>query len=454
MNLDVLSTIVGAAGGTIEPAAKLDGVDLVPYLTGKNSARPHQTLYWRRGPQWAVRHGDLKLVVSAGGSGEPELYDLATDIGESKNLARAQPAKVKELQALWNKWSAEQAEPGAPDSSPVRMPNKVENKVSMTAPPSASPLVVGLGPGIGSNRSDVILPNLTKELAPQSIRVGYEHGDHDFAINWAAENGIGVLFFLGYGKECDATTESGRQCYADRSAKLAKKYGDKVQYYEVWNEWNGGFGLGKLGWNKPPANDAAMYTDLLRRTYKAIKAVRPDAIIVGGSIAGANETFLSGMLDAGAGDCMDMLAIHLYVYRQGWPAHVAADAPGATGANRFIQIATERYNLVKKRTGKDMKILVTEAGFHSFTNENLAADYLTELYQRARTVPFIEGIWWYNLRDHIKAKKGELSRFGLVDINNVRKPAFAAFKAAAQATPPRVAPAPPAAPVSKTSTNR
>ncbi len=120
MNLDVLSTIAAAAGGTIEPAAKLDGVDLVPFLTGKNNARPHQTLYWRRGPHWAVRHGDLKLVGSAGGSREPELYDLATDIGESRDLARAQPAKVKELQALWNKWSAEQAAPAAPDVAPAR----------------------------------------------------------------------------------------------------------------------------------------------------------------------------------------------------------------------------------------------------------------------------------------------------------------------------------------------
>ncbi len=129
MNLDVLPTIVTAAGGTIETAAKLDGVDLVPFLTGKSSARPHLTLYWRRGPQWAVRQGDLKLVVSVGGSGEPELYNLAADFGESRNLARAQPAKVKELQALWNKWSAEQAEPGAPDASPAGgEANKTEKK--------------------------------------------------------------------------------------------------------------------------------------------------------------------------------------------------------------------------------------------------------------------------------------------------------------------------------------
>jgi arylsulfatase A-like enzyme len=115
INLDVLPTLVTAAGGKVDASWRLDGVDLTPFVTGANSARPHQTLYWRYGPQWAVRHGDLKLVVSKGGSGKPELYDLSKDIGESRDLAAAQPAKVRELQALWDKWSAEQAEPSAPD---------------------------------------------------------------------------------------------------------------------------------------------------------------------------------------------------------------------------------------------------------------------------------------------------------------------------------------------------
>jgi arylsulfatase A-like enzyme len=116
MNLDVLPTVVTAAGGKLESAAKLDGVDLLPFLTGANKNRPHQTLYWRYGPQWAVRDGDFKLVVSRGGSGQPELFNLAADIGEAKDLAAAQPAKVKQLQALYDKWSAEQAAPSAPDS--------------------------------------------------------------------------------------------------------------------------------------------------------------------------------------------------------------------------------------------------------------------------------------------------------------------------------------------------
>jgi arylsulfatase A-like enzyme len=116
MNLDVLPTAVAAAGGKVDPAWKLDGVDLLPYVTGANKARPHETMYWRYGPQWAVRHGDYKLVVSNGGSGKPELYNLASDVSESNDLAASQPEKASQLQALYATWSKEQAEPSAPDA--------------------------------------------------------------------------------------------------------------------------------------------------------------------------------------------------------------------------------------------------------------------------------------------------------------------------------------------------
>lgn len=128
VNLDVLPTALAAGGTPVESSANLDGVNLLPYLTGENKARPHETLYWRFGPQWAVRHGDFKLVVAKGGSGQPELYDLAADIGESKDLAKDQPEKVKELQSLYDAWNKEQAEPAAPDAPAKKNNNKKKNK--------------------------------------------------------------------------------------------------------------------------------------------------------------------------------------------------------------------------------------------------------------------------------------------------------------------------------------
>ena len=132
-NLDVLPTIITAAGGQVDPAWKLDGVDLMPFLTGAKKSRPHETLYWRFGKQWAVRQRDMKLVVANGGSGQPELYDLAADFAESKDLASAQPEKVKELQSLWNTWSAEQAQPSTPDAPAKNARKKAANKKKKAA---------------------------------------------------------------------------------------------------------------------------------------------------------------------------------------------------------------------------------------------------------------------------------------------------------------------------------
>jgi arylsulfatase A-like enzyme len=120
IQLDLLPTMLAAAGAQVDPEWKLDGVNLLPYLTGEQSAKPHETLYWRFGEQWAIRHGEWKLVVGRGGSGQPELYNLAADISEAKNLAGEQPEKVKELQGLYDKWNTEQAPPSAPKEPPQK----------------------------------------------------------------------------------------------------------------------------------------------------------------------------------------------------------------------------------------------------------------------------------------------------------------------------------------------
>ncbi len=293
----------------------------------------------------------------------------------------------------------------------------------ISAPSIASAFDVGLNPAPAQGMQD-IHKAMTAELGAHSVRTEYPF--HNNNVEWASQNGKSVVLMLGYGRGCNPTTVSGRQCYADRSANLAQKYGSKVEYYEVWNEWNGGFGLG-CNWKEPPCNDAAMYTDLLCRTYDAIKAVEPKAKIAGGVVGGAYEKFIRGMLDAGAEDCMDVLSLHLSVYRQSLPGHVAADAPGSVGADKFIQIITDRHNLIRQKTGRTIPILVTETAFHG-KNEQLGAEFLTELYRRAAAVPFLEGIWWFQLKDN--PNRG--TTFGLVRSNNTKKPAFDAYQAVAR----------------------
>lgn len=115
IQLDILPTILAAVKAETKPAKPLDGVNLIPYLTGENTGRPHDSLFWRFGKQWAVRQGDWKLVVARGGSQQPELYNLADDISESKNLASEKPEVLAKLQASYDAWNAEQAAPSVPD---------------------------------------------------------------------------------------------------------------------------------------------------------------------------------------------------------------------------------------------------------------------------------------------------------------------------------------------------
>lgn len=104
-SIDILPTAVSAAGGEISADWKMDGVDLVPFLTGKREGSPHETLYWRFGRQHAIRSGDWKLAQSLE-SKDWELYNLAQDIGETRDLARQDTGKVNELRAKWDAWSA------------------------------------------------------------------------------------------------------------------------------------------------------------------------------------------------------------------------------------------------------------------------------------------------------------------------------------------------------------
>jgi arylsulfatase A-like enzyme len=120
LNLDIAPTVLTAAGARIDPGWKMDGVDLIPYLAGKDARRPHETLYWRFGPQWAVRKGDWKLVVSDFDKLRPRLINLAEDIAEANDLSEKYPGKKKELEAAWKAWNAEQMDPlWKPD--PARM---------------------------------------------------------------------------------------------------------------------------------------------------------------------------------------------------------------------------------------------------------------------------------------------------------------------------------------------
>jgi arylsulfatase A-like enzyme len=109
-SLDLAATAAAAAGAKLGDADRpIDGVNLLPYLAGRNDAAPHEALYWRFGTQHAVRQGDWKLLQF---ENQPaRLYDLEADIGEKEDLAAKHPEIVDQLHALYVGWDAQLVDP-------------------------------------------------------------------------------------------------------------------------------------------------------------------------------------------------------------------------------------------------------------------------------------------------------------------------------------------------------
>ncbi len=102
MALDILPTAVAAGGGGLS-TGEVDGVDLIPFLAEARSGSPHESLYWRFGPQTAIRQGEWKAVRLR--DGDWELYNLAEDAGEARDLASANPDRLKRLREEWEQWN-------------------------------------------------------------------------------------------------------------------------------------------------------------------------------------------------------------------------------------------------------------------------------------------------------------------------------------------------------------
>jgi arylsulfatase A-like enzyme len=112
IQLDLLPTILEAAGAERPASPLIDGVDLLPYLTGQKNTIIHETLYWRFGPRRAIRSGDWKLQWN--GDVTPRLYDLAKDVGEQQDVAAANPQIVQRLLTAYAEWDAQLMEPRWP----------------------------------------------------------------------------------------------------------------------------------------------------------------------------------------------------------------------------------------------------------------------------------------------------------------------------------------------------
>jgi len=126
-SLDVFATSLACAGIPMPLDRDYDGVNLVPFLSGKKPDAPHKCLFWRQNfngvDEWAMRQGNIKYLrrshdLPGNPEGKPrpkpkrmnvpveELFDLSTDISENDNLNAYRLEELRQMGAAvveWNK---------------------------------------------------------------------------------------------------------------------------------------------------------------------------------------------------------------------------------------------------------------------------------------------------------------------------------------------------------------
>ncbi len=232
---------------------------------------------------------------------------------------------------------------------------------------------------------------------PTPGRFDWSHAD--LVVDHARRQGIQVIARLGFvpewarpDPEVQPTTFTylGQDRYGDFAEYVhafVTHFRGRVHQIVIWNEPNI-----SMEWGYRPV-DPEGYTDLLRAVYPRAKAADPTMVVLGGALAptlapaddpeGMNDLmYLQRMLDAGAGEVMDGLAVHAY----GWK--MPPDAPADPA---IVNLARTEllHDLLVQAGYADMPIYVTEGGWNDHPRWTkavlpaLRAAYTVRAYEKA-----------------------------------------------------------------------
>lgn len=274
--------------------------------------------------------------------------------------------------------------------------------------------------GAGALRDDAPWRRVEEERGELRIP-----GDWDRLVNGANARGIKSLFILDYGNRfygqgARPTVPANIAAFARYAAFVAEHFKGRVTYYEIWNEWNHNPG-------QTQADDAASYVLLARSVYHAVKEADPRAMVLAGAVTpdGIRGHFLARVIRLGLLDHADGLSLHTYI-------HCRRDHTPEDWAAWMKEV---EHNL-KQLAGQPVPFYITEMGWPSYTGAcGISPDeqgrFLARMFLLARTLPFIRGIWWYDLKNDGADPNNREDNFGLLDHDMTPKPAYEALKAIA-----------------------
>lgn len=243
-----------------------------------------------------------------------------------------------------------------------------------------------------------------------------------FSSRNAVNNSLQTLFVLGYGN--DAYTQGNYPRTRDQVDKfinyvawVANRYKGKVKYYEVWNEWLLGTGIGST--KKRPDDKIFMY--LVEQSYITIKKIDPDAMVLTGSINPLHKNevdWLHSLIHLGLMGYVDGISIHPYAFNE------PRDVRDPEGSFFHLDGFEKELNDL---TGKTVPLYITEMGYPTGTGFSggistmSAAQNIVKYTLLSASRGYIKGLWWYDLIDDGPDPRDKEDNFGLFYQNKNEK---------------------------------
>lgn len=301
---------------------------------------------------------------------------------------------------------------------------------------SSRPFVVGVGiHPYEVAQGATPLVNLAASLGFNSLRIDLPwkdvertRGDYEIPPLWdklvddAKARDIEPLLILDYGnplygRGTRPVSDATIVAFRDYVEAVARHFGSRVRYYELWNEWDRGTAHRGEG-------SAQAYVRLARSVYSALKQASPNSVLLVGAITpqGLGNGYLSVLLRSGVMEYGDGLSIHPYVYQENG------------SAQRWARWVAAIEETAMHETGDTVPLYVTEVGWPTFigsggVSADEQANDAVRTFLLARSMRYVRGLWWYELRDRSRNSFARNANFGVCDSQYRPKAAGRALKA-------------------------
>lgn len=252
----------------------------------------------------------------------------------------------------------------------------------------------------------------------------YDWEPYDQLVEMCRAHGLLLFANLAYSPPFhDPLTTEGIEAYCAFARAAAKRYAGTIDFWQIWNEPNGGF------WKGTPEE----YARLLAAAGTAIHQANPSARVLGLNMAFCDVLWAEKILKAVPYDCFDVACFHPYrppsapeerfdwweldQYVKSWHKHdLTADYPLVR--MNFLE-QTEELVKVMRPFGDPKPLWITEICWNTHihpygTSELRQADMLVRFHVLAQASGRIGKVFWWTLRDGGDRQFDQADMVGLV----------------------------------------